>query len=206
MSSSKDSNPYLGCIKIVAWSVPGVVNNLPAGWMFCQGQTMQITTYKDLFNLIGTTYGGDGVNNFKLPDLQCYAPLGAGILNTGGSSINLGQTGGSNQNSVSQASMPLHTHATQVTQPNASVLVNSGNASQNSPSIGSSVAAPGITGGRSFQGTLGFNTTAPNTNLANASISLGNVSVQNSETGTASPQPFNTQPPFLGLNFVICVQ
>ncbi len=50
----------------------------PRNWMFCHGQTLQIADYASLFSLLGTTYGGDGMQTFKLPDLRGRVPVGAG--------------------------------------------------------------------------------------------------------------------------------
>ena len=58
------SQPYVGEIRMFAG------NFAPAGWMFCEGQLLPISEYETLFNLIGTTYGGDGVSTFALPDTQ----------------------------------------------------------------------------------------------------------------------------------------
>ena len=207
MGSSKSSNPYIGSIKIIAWSVTQL-GGLPSGWMLCQGQQMSVSAYKDLFNLLGTTYGGDGKNTFNLPNLQCYAPFGTGTLNQGGSTINLGQTGGTSATILSQGNIPSHTHLANVTQPSTTIKVSSANASQSSPTSGCSIATPGSQPARSFVATLGFNTSTPSTLfcLANTSITLGPVTVQNQPQGVQVPMPFSTQPPFLGLNFMICVE
>ena len=61
--------PYVGEIRLFAG------NFAPSGWMFCQGQILPISENETLFNLIGTTYGGDGQSTFALPDLRGRAPL-----------------------------------------------------------------------------------------------------------------------------------
>lgn len=61
--------PCMGEIRIFAG------NFAPAGWMFCEGQLLPIAENETLFNLIGTTYGGDGQNTFALPDLRGRLPL-----------------------------------------------------------------------------------------------------------------------------------
>ncbi len=58
-------------------------NYAPDGWMLCQGQTLAINGYQALFALLGTTYGGNGTNNFKLPDLRGTVPVGAGTATSG---------------------------------------------------------------------------------------------------------------------------
>ena len=66
------SEPYVGEIRMFAG------NFAPAGWMFCAGQLLPISEYETLFNLIGTTYGGDGQSTFALPDLQGRLPIHMG--------------------------------------------------------------------------------------------------------------------------------
>ena len=61
--------PYIGEIRLFAGSFA------PAGWAICNGQTMAISENDTLFNLIGTTYGGDGQETFNLPDLQGRVPV-----------------------------------------------------------------------------------------------------------------------------------
>lgn len=62
------AQPYVGEIRMFAG------NFAPSGWMFCEGQQMPISEYETLFNLIGTTYGGDGQSTFALPDMRGRIP------------------------------------------------------------------------------------------------------------------------------------
>jgi microcystin-dependent protein len=101
----------------------------PAGWKFCSGQQLQIAENDVLFQLIGTTYGGDGVNTFNLPDLRGRLPLHMG----GG--FTLGQADGVETVTLTQPQMPTHSHAffattnvTQQTQATDQVLGNSATA------------------------------------------------------------------------------
>lgn len=66
------AQPYVGEIRMFGG------NFAPAGWMFCEGQLLPISEYDTLFNLIGTTYGGDGQSTFALPDLRGRVPLHVG--------------------------------------------------------------------------------------------------------------------------------
>jgi microcystin-dependent protein len=79
-------------------------NFAPSGWNFCQGQLMSISDYDTLFNLIGTSYGGDGQTNFALPDLQSRFPLhqGAGYPLSG--------NGGLERVSLNATQLPVHSH------------------------------------------------------------------------------------------------
>jgi microcystin-dependent protein len=76
------AQPYVGEIRMFAG------NFAPAGWMFCEGQLLPISEYETLFNLIGTTYGGDGQSTFALPDLRGRLPLHFG------NGFTLAETGG----------------------------------------------------------------------------------------------------------------
>jgi microcystin-dependent protein len=79
-------------------------NFAPAGWMFCQGQLLPISEYETLFNLIGTTYGGDGQATFGLPDLRGRVPVhtGPGFV--------FAQQGGTETVTLTVQQIPSHTH------------------------------------------------------------------------------------------------
>jgi microcystin-dependent protein len=81
----------------------------PAGWALCNGALMPISENETLFNLIGTTYGGDGQSTFALPDLQGRIPVHAGTL-SGGSTYVQGQIGGAESVTLSTQQIPSHTH------------------------------------------------------------------------------------------------
>jgi microcystin-dependent protein len=93
------SDPYIGEIRMFGG------NFAPVGWLFCQGQLVSISDYDALFNLIGTTYGGDGQQNFGLPNLQSRMPVHAG------SNYPLGQAGGAESVTLNTNQLPVHTHA-----------------------------------------------------------------------------------------------
>lgn len=82
----------------------------PAGWAFCDGQLMPISENDTLFNLIGTTYGGDGQETFGLPNLQGRVPVHVG----GALSYTLGETGGVESVTLTTQQIPVHTHAMQI--------------------------------------------------------------------------------------------
>src|SRR5947207_7287123 len=79
-------------------------NFAPAGWMFCEGQLLPISENETLFQLIGTTYGGDGQSTFALPDLRGRLPVHAG------NGITLAETGGVEQVTLTTQQIPVHTH------------------------------------------------------------------------------------------------
>jgi microcystin-dependent protein len=97
------STPFVGEIRMFGG------NFAPAGWMLCQGQTMAISENDALFNLIGTTYGGDGQNTFALPNLQSRIPIHQGTGPFGDSYV-IGQSGGVEQVTLTSNQIPQHTH------------------------------------------------------------------------------------------------
>jgi microcystin-dependent protein len=80
----------------------------PAGWMTCDGQLLPISEYDTLFNLIGTTYGGDGQSTFALPNLAARLPLHQG--SNGVSTYTIGQNGGVAAVTLTTNQIPAHTH------------------------------------------------------------------------------------------------
>jgi len=94
-------------------------NFAPAGWSFCNGALVPIDQNPTLFQLIGTTYGGDGLNNFALPNLQSRVPVHVGP------GFALGQTGGAETVTLTTSQIPAHGHVPQC---------NSGAGTQASPS------------------------------------------------------------------------
>ena len=93
------SNPFVGEIRLFAGTFA------PLGWAFCDGQLLSIAQNEVLFNLIGTTYGGDGQNTFALPDLRGRVPVHQG------NGYVVGQSGGAETVTLTAAQMPPHQHA-----------------------------------------------------------------------------------------------
>ena len=93
------AQPYVGEVRMFAG------NFAPAGWMFCEGQLLPISENETLFQLIGTTYGGDGESTFALPDLRGRIPIhqGNGFI--------LAETGGAEEITLTVQQIPAHTHA-----------------------------------------------------------------------------------------------
>jgi microcystin-dependent protein len=92
------AQPYVGELRMFAG------NFAPAGWMFCEGQLLPISENETLFQLIGTTYGGDGQSTFALPDLRGRIPLhqGNGFI--------LAETGGAEEITLTVNQLPAHSH------------------------------------------------------------------------------------------------
>ena len=101
------SEPYLGEIRLFAG------NYVPVNWLACNGQLLDTGTYGTLFALLGVEYGGDGVNNFALPDLRGRIPVGQG-MGQGLSNRVLGQSFGTEAVTLQSAQLAPHTHTLQV--------------------------------------------------------------------------------------------
>jgi microcystin-dependent protein len=110
------ATPFVGEIRLVGF------NFAPEGWMFCAGQLLPISEFETLFNLIGTTYGGDGVSTFALPDLRGRVPVHQG------SSFVMGQRAGTETVSLIGQQVPSHNHS--------STLCSSGAGTSGTPSAG----------------------------------------------------------------------
>jgi len=134
------STPYLGEIRMVGF------NFAPVGWAMCDGSVLLIPSNEALFNLLGTTYGGDGRQTFALPDLRGRIPFHQG------NSLVVGASGGSETVTLVQNQLPTHTHA---------LSANSSSGTQGSP-----------TGGFWAQSSLGqYSTETPTLNMAAAAVS-----------------------------------
>jgi microcystin-dependent protein len=103
------STPYLGEIRLFGFP------RIPTGWHSCDGSLLAIAEYDALFTLLGTTYGGDGVTSFGLPDLRGQVPLHQG-QGQGLSARPLGQAGGSESVTLNVQQMPQHNHSWVATQ------------------------------------------------------------------------------------------
>ena len=97
---------YIGEIRIFAG------NFAPVGWLFCNGQLLNIAEYEVLFVLLGTTYGGDGQTTFALPNLQSRAAVGLG-QGPGQSNYVQGQQAGTESVTLTTLQLPTHTHQVQ---------------------------------------------------------------------------------------------
>lgn len=167
----------MGSIKLFAG------NFAPRGYLYCQGQLLPIDQYTALFSILGTTYGGDGMRTFALPDLSGRSPIGPGN-GPGLSQMVLGARGGVEQVSISAANMPNHSHSLNVSSdagttniPNANVIA------------ATSVV---IERGSAPIPVSSFGAT-PNAQLSATAIGA---------TGGNIPVPIRN--PFLALNYIIC--
>lgn len=159
--------PYVGEIRIFAG------NFAPNGWRFCEGQTLPISENEVLFQLIGTTYGGDGEETFNLPNLAGRLPVHQGTLG-GGATYTIGETGGTEEVTLTTQQIPQHSHAF--------------NASSNAADVASPKNA-----------LLGTSTT---TNGYIASTPAQPMSAQ-AISPIGGSQPHTNMQPYLCLNFII---
>lgn len=168
--------PYLGEIRIF----PG--NFAPQDWLYCQGQLLSISEYSALFQLIGTTYGGDGNTTFGVPNLSSRVVVGQGAL-PGGSNYQMGQALGTENVTLNGNQVALHGHPFAGT-----VSVLTGGTSQASP------------GGNYFgnQGPSNYSTTLGTPN----SLADGAITGQSSPAGGSQPHA-NVQP-VLATSYIIC--
>jgi microcystin-dependent protein len=162
------SDPFVGEIRMFGG------NFAPAGWAFCQGQLVPISENEVLFNLIGTTYGGDGVQTFAIPDLQgripVHAGLGPGITQT----YVIGEKAGVESVTLTTQQIPVHNHA----------LIASADSASSASAANSVLAAP--------PSVAPYFASAPDSNLGGQSIGAAGGS-----------QPHDNTMPYLVISFII---
>lgn len=166
--------PFIGQLMLVGF------NFAPKGWAFCNGQLLSIAQNTALFSLLGTTYGGDGITTFALPDLRGRAPLHFG-QGPGLSNYVQGEATGTETNTLLVTNLPAHNHA---------IVANSGVGNSNSPE-GALLAGYGSA----------MPPEGPYTN-AGANTTLAANAVQ----PTGGSQPVNNLQPLLVLNWVIALE
>lgn len=159
--------PYVGEIRMFAG------NFAPLGWYFCNGQLLPISENETLFQLIGTTYGGDGEQTFAVPNLQSRVPIHQGT-GPGLSTRQMGEAAGTETVTLTTNQIPNHTHAFLASQDANTVLNAQGNV------IGTPLTA------------TPFFAATPNLPLSSQSI-----------TFVGGSQPHENMQPFLCINFII---
>ncbi len=177
----------------------------PSGWKFCAGQSLSIAENSALFAIIGTTYGGDGVTNFHLPNLCGRIPVGLG--RDGGTDFKLGEVTGVEKTALTTAQLPTHTHVPTLSGLNVGSLtaqVSTGQAVPFSSLSGEvCLAAPYDPGNGSD--VARYNSATPNVtlNVGNVTAKVsGNLTVQ----AAGSSLPVSVMQPGLVLNWIICIQ
>ncbi len=165
------SEPFLAEIRIFAG------NFAPRGWAFCNGQLLPIAQNTALFSLIGTTYGGDGRTTTALPDLKGRAPMHAG-RGPGLTARRIGQRGGVETVTLTEAQMPNHTHT---------LRGSAEDGEENSPANQATATTEAL---ERIYG------------AANNLTAMAAQAVPNNQGGS---QAHNNEQPFLTLNFIIAL-
>lgn len=160
--------PYVGEIRMFAG------NFAPNGWMFCEGQTLPIAENEVLFQLIGTTYGGDGEETFNLPNLASRVPIHQGT-GPDGNTYQIGESAGVEEVTLSVQQIPIHNHA---------LVCSTAAGGVNAPQNQVIAASPSI---------KLFIEDSPDSTL----------NVQNAVTPVGGSQPHENCQPFLCINFII---
>ncbi len=169
------SEPFLGEIRMFGG------NYAPVNWLLCSGQLLSVSENTALFSLIGTTYGGDGVQTFGLPNLQGRIPMHQG-QGTGLQNYVLGQVAGTETVTITSATMPQHSHTL-----NASTVA----ANSTSPS---NTALPGkLPPPENFYAVASGGTNPPLGAMNPASITM-----------TQGGLPHDNMMPTLCFSFIIC--
>ena len=170
------ASPYLGEIRALGFSFA------PFGWAMCNGQLIPISQNDALYSLLGTTYGGDGVNTFQLPNLQGRVPMHQG---TGQITTTLGQVQGTTQVTLTTATMPAHNHTITVADTQSGGIVDS-SAAPTPTSYLSDTNADGV-----------YNQTPPALDATAAAGAIGQ---------SGGSQPHENEQPFLVITFAIALQ
>ena len=180
--------PILGQIMLFGF------NFAPRGWALCQGQLLSIEQNQSLFSLLGTTYGGNGITTFALPDLRGRAPIGFGT-GPGLTNKNLGSTGGAETVTLNTSQMPSHNHTASA---GGNVLLSGTPGVRDTPNAGDLPAAPGFSEGL---GVTKVNAYGPATDTVNGQAlpapTIGN------QGGNLS---HNNMSPYIGMNYCIALQ
>lgn len=168
---------YIGVVTTVAYDFS------PRNWAWCNGQLLPIAQNQALFSILGTTFGGNGVTTFALPDMRSRTALGTG---TGGGlpSVQLGQTGGAETVTLSINNLPSHVH-------NGNVQFRT-----QASNSGASETTPDATYINGF--TNGFSNGTPNTTML-APTYTATIGV------SGSNMPIEIMSPYLVINYVICL-
>ena len=182
---------YLAIIKIFAG------NFAPKGFALCYGQILPINQNQALFSILGTTYGGNGVSTFGLPDLRGRVPVGTGS-GPGLSNIVLGEVGGTENTTLLTTNLPAHIHP--IT-PTTNVKV--------SNKVGDSSDPRGKVLAEGAQIGSGPNATKlkPYVTYNSTDTNNGDLAGVTGSTGAVGgSQSFPIMQPYLGVNYIICLQ
>jgi microcystin-dependent protein len=172
-------------------------NFAPSGWALCAGQLLSINQNAALFSLLGTMYGGNGVSNFALPDLRSRVPLGAG-QGVGLSPYDVGQSGGSENVTLTTSMLAAHTHTATPTGLSATVpaVTTTGTTNQPGPSVALATPTDAARNPLNI-----YSNAAATQNLVPGTVT-GSISVGAAGGG----QPHANIQPYLAVNYIIALQ
>jgi microcystin-dependent protein len=168
---------------------------VPQGWAACDGQLINISDNETLFTLIGTTYGGDGVNTFAVPDLRGRTILNQGT-GRGLKNILLGEQSGSTSVAMNMATMPTHRHALNTVRAQTKLNVTTNGGPTNEPGSGEF----GLGAAGSFPSIFSDSATIGSTDFIGG-VQVGVPTISTSSAG--NNLPIDVTNPFLGVNFCI---
>lgn len=175
-------------------------NYAPLGWALCDGSLLSVQKYPDLFSILGTQFGGDGVNTFGLPDFRGRVPVAAGLANTGTRYL-LAQTGGSTTAETTEDNLPAHNHDGGITFVDVSLGASIQPAISSSPIPGALLATSNVIKPTKF--------TAKAYGIASNSVRLGGFDALDEGTGvsdsTGGGQVQNNMMPGLVVNPIIAI-
>ncbi|MBN9300012.1 MAG: phage tail protein [Filimonas sp.] len=184
-------------------------NFAPRTWTLCWGQTIGISQNQALFSLLGTTYGGNGVQTFCLPDLRGRIPVGTGQSTTGAGTYTLGQKGGEETHTIITTEMPMHNHNVTVTAgsgaANASATLSATNSAGTLYTPGGNVlGADDGNGNITIYAGSGAVAAMASTSITLSNLVAPTLGVTLNPTGGTLPHS-NIQP-VMGMNYIICMQ
>jgi len=185
------TDPYVGEICAVAFGFA------PPGWAVCDGSQLLIAQHQALYALLGTTYGGDGVTTFALPDLRGRSPVGSG-QGGGLSPVGPGQAVGAERVSVLIDHLPPHSHPASLANASAKPAAHSGG--------GSLTNATGAVVANAITATGGVLPSFAPLSVANAAMADMAVRGEVSVGATGSGLPLPVRGPGLGITFLIALQ
>ncbi|MEY4765726.1 MAG: hypothetical protein RI907_2399 [Pseudomonadota bacterium] len=167
------AEPYIGSVCYTA------ANFCPQGYLPADGRELSIYQYQAVYALLGTTYGGNGVQSFALPDLRGRVAVGTG-QRPGALAVTLGQTGGQTQVNIQVNQMPAHTHTAQL---------------KGTAAAGNSDSPAGAVPAKLARSS-NFSTGAATDNMSSSAIAMGSA---------GGGQPLDIRNPYLGMTACIAV-
>lgn len=182
------SQPIIGLV------VPFAGRFQPVNWMFCRGQELPISMYESLYSIIGTTYGGDGINTFALPNLcgrvAIHSGQGAQMKN-----YQTGETGGHEDVWITIDNLPAHNH-----QPVAKITAKPPCANRAGTTSIPTGNYPAMLNGGAAQYSTGASDT-----ISMGATAITALTAQAPVVKDEIKEPVHIMSPFLAMNFIICV-